>query len=129
MKPASEKMREKITNTKFKKPLFKIVNNVTAKPEDDENIIKKLLIDQIFSTVKWRDSIIYMSSEGVTNYIEIGPGKVLSGMVKRTIKNVKSFSINSITDIESQKMNLQNKKVLITGSTGGIGNFSCSKIY
>ena len=48
MKPASEKMREKITNTKFKKPLFKIVNNVTAKPEDDENIIKKLLIDQIF---------------------------------------------------------------------------------
>ena len=103
MKPASEKMREKITNTKFKKPLFKIVNNVTAKPEDDENIIKKLLIDQIFSTVKWRDSIIYMSSEGVTNYIEIGPGKVLSGMVKRTIKNVKSFSINSITDIESLK--------------------------
>ena len=44
-----------------------------------------------------------MSSEGVTNYIEIGPGKVLSGMVKRTIKNVKSFSINSITDIESLK--------------------------
>ena len=48
MKPASEKMREKITNTKFKKPLFKIVNNVTAKPEDDENIIKKLLIIRFF---------------------------------------------------------------------------------
>ena len=63
--------------------------------------IKKLLIEQIFSTVKWRESLITMSNDGVKNFIEIGPGKALTGMVKRTIKDVNCFSINSITDIES----------------------------
>ena len=50
--------------------------------------------------VNWRNSMIFMSKNGVRNFIEIGPGKTLSGMVKRTIKNVNTFSINSITDIE-----------------------------
>ena len=59
------------------------------------------LIDQISSTVKWRESLIYMSNSGVQNFIEIGPGKVLSGMVKRTISNVNCFSINSIADIKN----------------------------
>ena len=74
---------------------------MTAKAEVDPNIIKALLIDQIFSTVKWRESMISMSNAGVNNFIEIGPGKVLSGMVKRTIKNANCFSINSITDIKN----------------------------
>ena len=59
--------------------------NVTAKPEKDNKIIKQLLIDQISSTVKWRESLIYMSNSGVQNFIEIGPGKVLSGMVKEQL--------------------------------------------
>ena len=73
--------------------------------EADERTLVDLLVEQIFSTVKWRESIIYMSNEGVKNFIEIGPGKALSGMVKRTIKNSKSFSINSITDMK----NLENE--------------------
>ena len=101
MKPAANAMREKINNTKFETPNVKIINNVTATPENDPSVIKKLLIDQICSTVKWRESIINMSDTGVKNYIEIGPGKVLTGMVKRTVKEVKSFSINSITDIKN----------------------------
>ena len=101
MKPAAQKMKEKIDNTKFNKPLFEIINNVTAKVENEPNIIKKLLIDQIFSTVKWRESIIKMSENGVSNYIEIGPGKALSGMVKRTVKDANCFSINSIADIKN----------------------------
>ena len=100
MKPAAEIMKEKIYKTKFTNPSYQIVNNVTAKPEGDSDIIKKLLIDQIFLTVKWRESIINMSKAGVSNFIEIGPGKVLSGMVKRTVKNVNCFSINSIADIK-----------------------------
>ena len=64
-------------------------------------MIKKLLIDQIYSTVKWRESMIFMSNNGIKNFIEIGPGKVLSGMVKRTIKDANCFSINSITDIKN----------------------------
>jgi len=101
MKPAAQKMQEKIDNTKFNKPLFEIINNVTAKEENNPNNIKTLLIDQIFSTVKWRESIIKMSENSVSNYIEIGPGKVLSGMVKRTVKDANCFSINSIADIKN----------------------------
>ena len=81
--------------------LFEIINNVTATVENDSNITKTLLIEQIFSTVKWRESIIKMSEDGVSNYIEIGPGKVLSGMVKRTVKDANCFSINSIADIKN----------------------------
>ena len=101
MKPAAEKMEEKINNIKFKDPSFKIINNVTAQPQTNSDIIKKLLIEQIFSTVKWRESMINMSEKGVTNFVEIGPGKVLTGMVKRTIKGANCFSINSITDIKN----------------------------
>jgi [acyl-carrier-protein] S-malonyltransferase len=101
MKPAANAMKEKINKIIFNNPSFKIVNNVTANPEINSDIIKKLLIDQIFSTVRWRESIIKMFDTGVKNFIEIGPGKVLSGMVKRTVKGVNCFSINSITDMKN----------------------------
>ena len=101
MKPAAEIMKNKIENTNFKNPLFKIVNNVTANSEIDAKNIKELLVKQIFSTVKWRESIINMSKSGVKNFVEIGPGKVLTGMVKRTVKQANYFSINSITDIKN----------------------------
>ena len=101
MKPAAEDMSNKINNTNFTKPFKEIVTNVTANDENDFKIIKKLLIDQIFSTVKWRESLNYMSENGINNYIEIGPGKALSGMVKRTIKNdFNCFSVNSIDDMK-----------------------------
>jgi len=100
MKPAAEKMRNKINNTKFNDTLFPIINNVTAEPENNPTKIKSLLVDQIFSTVRWRESVINMSQLGVKKFIEVGPGKVLSGMIKRTIKDAKCFSINSIADIE-----------------------------
>ena len=99
MKPAAKSMKEKIESTNFKDPMVKIINNVTASAENRSEIIKKLLVDQIFSTVKWRESLINMSNNGIQNFIEIGPGKVLTGMVKRTIKNSVCFSINSIDDI------------------------------
>ena len=100
MSPAANKMKEKINLVNFTKPKFDIVSNVTSKPENNPEDIKKLLVDQICSTVRWRESIIYMSKENVNNFIEIGPGKVLSGMVKRTVKNINSFSINSIDDMK-----------------------------
>ncbi len=101
MKPAAIKMKEKINIIDFKKPNFDIVCNVTSKPENNPENIKKLLVQQICSTVRWRESIINMSKENVTNFIEIGPGKVLSGMVKRTVKNINCFSINSIDDMKN----------------------------
>ena len=92
-------------NIEFKIPKHKIISNVTADSITDPEIIKKLLIKQIYSSVKWRESILRMSKEKVRNFIEIGPGKVLTGMVKRTIKGANCFSINSIADIK----NLQNE--------------------
>jgi len=101
MKPAAKSMEEKINNTEFKDPLFRIISNVTANSESKPNTIKRLLIEQIFSTVKWREGLIYMSNGGIKNFVEIGPGKVLTGMVKRTVKEPNCFSINSITDIKN----------------------------
>ena len=100
MNTAATKMKDKINSINFKKPIFDIVCNVTSKPENNPEDIKKLLIEQIYSTVRWRESIINMSKENVTNFIEIGPGKVLSGMIKRTVKNINCFSINSIDDMK-----------------------------
>jgi len=100
MSPAAAKMKEKINSVNFKKPTFDVVCNVTSKPENNPEDIKKLLVEQICSTVRWRESIINMSKENVNNFIEIGPGKVLSGMVKRTVKNINCFSINSIDDMK-----------------------------
>ena len=100
MSPAATKMKEKINSVNFKKPIFDVVCNVTSKPENNPEDIKKLLVEQICSTVRWRESIINMSKENVNNFIEIGPGKVLSGMVKRTVKNINCFSINSIDDMK-----------------------------
>ena len=82
MKPAAESMKDKIFNTKFNTPFLSIINNVTAKSENNPENIKKLLVDQIFSTVKWRESLIEMNKTGVKNFVELGPGKALSGMVK-----------------------------------------------
>ena len=93
-------MQDKINSIDFQKPNFDIVCNVTSKPENNPKNIKRLLFEQICSTVRWRESIINMSKENITNFIEVGPGKVLSGMVKRTLKDINCFSINSIDDMK-----------------------------
>tara|TARA_B100000686_G_C16680969_1_gene911914 strand:+ start:325 stop:1242 length:918 start_codon:yes stop_codon:yes gene_type:complete len=100
MKSAAEKMREKIDKIEFSKPSPSIISNVTAKEENDINKIKPLLIDQITSRVRWRESINYMIKKGVTNFLEIGPGKVLSGLVKKIDPRVEISNINSIEDIK-----------------------------
>ncbi len=101
MNKATEEMRNKILNTEFKNPKIKVVSNVKAKPVDDCDTIKKLLIDQIENPVKWRQSIIEMIKNGVNHFIEIGPGKVLSGLVKRIDRNVKVNQVNNLEDTKS----------------------------
>ena len=100
MKSASDKMKEKINSVQFSSPKFKIITNVTALPEDKPEKFKNLLVDQIYSKVRWRESILYMTNNKINEFIEIGPGKVLSGLVKRINKESKSCSINSIKDIK-----------------------------
>jgi len=100
MKKAAENMKDKIESVNFLQPSPKIVSNVTAKDESNANKIKLLLIDQITSRVRWRESVHYMIKEGVIDFLEIGPGKVLSGIVKKINKNLKISNINNIEDIK-----------------------------
>jgi len=100
MSNAASSMKDKIENTNFINPKPNIISNVTAKEEDDINKIKPLLVDQITSKVRWRESVNFMIKEGVTDFIEIGPGKVLSNLVKKINNEVKVSNINSIMDIK-----------------------------
>ena len=77
---------------------------MTADEISNIDDLKSLLINQIEKRVRWRESILNMINKGVSQFIEIGPGKVLSGLVKRIDKNVKISSINSQSDIESLKL-------------------------
>jgi len=101
MKEAADKMKEKIEKTKFLKPNPGIVSNVNAKEEIDINKIKTLLVEQITSRVRWKESVEYMIKQGVSDFLEIGPGKVLSSLVKKIDKNVKISNINSLEDIKN----------------------------
>ena len=101
MLPAAKEMSEKINKTQFKKPSIQIINNVFADIENKPQKIKENLVKQIHATVKWRESIEFMKKNNIKNFIEIGPGKALTGMVKRTVKDVNCFSINSLDDIKN----------------------------
>ena len=103
MKPAAKKMEKNIFETNFNNPRVQIVSNVTAQATKNSDDIKKLLVEQIFSKVRWRESIEYMINNGVKEFIEIGPGKVLSGLVKRINDKVLSKSLNTIDEIQNLK--------------------------
>lgn len=103
MNPATLIMDKELKETEFLTPENKIVSNVTAEPSDDPNIIKKLLIAQIEKTVRWRESIISMVNLGSQKFIEIGPGKVLSGLAKRIDRNIKLIQVNNIQDLDNLK--------------------------
>ena len=105
MKTSTEIMKKEINNTKFNTPSPKIISNVNALEQDNIDTIKNLLIEQIESTVKWRESVQYMIKNGVKKFIEIGPGKVLTGLVRRIDKNVESYSINNDEDIKKININ------------------------
>ena len=101
MTKATEIMRKELENVDFKKSKNTLISNVTADEILDVKDLKNLLISQIEKKVRWRESIINMVNYGVSQFIEIGPGKVLSGLIKRINKNVKITSINNKSDIES----------------------------
>ena len=104
MKTATELMRNELAKIVFKEFQTSLISNVTAQEIDDNLLIRDLLIRQIESRVRWRESINYMINNGVYNFIEIGPGKVLSGLVKRIDKKVKVSAINNEEDIKTIKI-------------------------
>ena len=101
MNPATQIMRKQIMNTDFSQPKNEIISNVTANASKDPQEIKKLLIEQIESPVRWRESIINMINVGNKKFIEIGPGKVLSGLIKRIDRNVELIQVNNMSDLNN----------------------------
>ena len=104
MNNATEIMKNEIQKLIFQESKIKLISNVTAKEISDKEELKMLLIDQIENRVRWRESVINMINNGVNHFIEIGPGKVLSGLIKRIDKNVKINTINSEIDIKDLKL-------------------------
>ena len=104
MNKATEVMREEILKANFKDSNINLISNVTGQEIKDKDELKKLLIDQIENRVRWRESVILMKKKGVNQFIEIGPGKVLSGLVKRINRDVKIDTINSESDIKELKI-------------------------
>jgi len=101
MNPATQILKKEIININFQKPKNKIVSNVTAEPIEDPDMIKNLLIEQVEKPVRWRESVINMIKAGNQKFIEIGPGKVLSGLVKRIDRNVELIQVNNINDLKN----------------------------
>tara|TARA_Y100000748_G_scaffold127641_1_gene106949 strand:+ start:404 stop:1327 length:924 start_codon:yes stop_codon:yes gene_type:complete len=103
MRSATEKMREEIKKEEFKKPEINIISNVTAQQTNNPDEIKNLLIEQIEKPVRWREIVINMLDSKIDKFIEIGPGKVLSGLVKRINNNVSLIQVNDLEDLNNLK--------------------------
>ena len=105
MKKATDIMGKEIEKLEFKDPKNILISNVTAKEITSSSLLKDLLIKQIENRVRWRESVILMINKGVSQFIEIGPGKILSGLIKRTDKNIKVNAINHEEDIKLININ------------------------
>ena len=101
MNKATLLMNKEISKLDFKEPENILISNVTGKEIFNSKELKELLVKQIENRVRWRESVINMIEKGVDQFIEIGPGKVLSGLVKRINKDVEVISINNEDDIKS----------------------------
>tara|TARA_Y100001970_G_scaffold249845_1_gene320867 strand:- start:1005 stop:1931 length:927 start_codon:yes stop_codon:yes gene_type:complete len=104
MRDATIKMENIINDQKIENPFYKVVSNVTASEYKSVDEIKKLLVQQIESPVRWRETIEFMIKGGTGTFIEIGPGKVLSGLIKRINKDVKVLNIDKLEDIQDIKI-------------------------
>ena len=107
MKNATKIMQNEIQKCDFKNPKNTLISNVTSQEVNDASLLKELLVKQIESRVRWRENVNLMLEKKVNQFIEIGPGKVLSGLVKRIDKNVITNSINSEEDIKKININDQ----------------------
>ena len=100
MDSATKIMNEEISKIEFNSPKVAIISNVTAEPTNEPAKIKELLVSQIEKPVRWREIVNYMIDKNINKFIEIGPGKVLSGLVKRINRNVELLQINDLEDLK-----------------------------
>lgn len=101
MKEAANRLADKLEQAAFNTPSVPVVANVTARPVEDAAAIRGLLVEQVYSPVLWHDSVEWMIAQGVDTFVEIGPGSVLSGLIKKIDKSVKVINVNSLDSVSS----------------------------
>lgn len=101
MQPAADAMAEALANVTIAAPAVPVVANVTASAVSDPNEIRRLLVEQVTGMVRWRESVLYMKEQGVDTLVELGSGKVLSGLAKRIDKELAGTSVQGPVDVES----------------------------
>ena len=102
MQPAADEMAEALASATLVAPSVAVVANVTARPERDPEVLRRLLVEQVTGRVRWRESMEWMAGEGgVTRFAEIGSGKVLAGMAKRIAPDAESLSLTTPEDLEA----------------------------
>jgi [acyl-carrier-protein] S-malonyltransferase len=102
MQPAADEMATALASAALLAPAVPVVANVTARPEQDADTIRGLLVEQVTGRVRWRESMEWMATQGgVTRFVEVGSGKVLTGMAKRIAPDAESLALNSPEDIEA----------------------------
>jgi len=108
MKGAEDEFKEFLASAEFSTPAKPVVFNVSANIEDDAKQIKNNMVQQLCNPVRWYDSVNKMIEEGTRNFVEIGPGKVLSGLVKKIVPNDKEYFFFNVNDIKSLEFFLKN---------------------
>ncbi len=102
MQPAAEEMAAALADATILAPVIPVVDNVTARPENDAEAIRRLLVEQVTGRVRWRESMEWMAGEGgVTRFVELGSGKVLTGMAKRIAPDAEAVALNGAEDLEA----------------------------
>ncbi len=101
MKPAADEMAEALAEVKFAEPLVPLIANVTALPVRDLEEIKRLLVEQVTGLVRWRECVLAMKERGVQELVELGAGRVLSGLAKRIDREMASVAIGAPAEIEA----------------------------
>lgn len=101
MQPAAQAMKTALAGVRIAAPVVPVVANVTAEAARDPELIRGLLVEQVTGMVRWRESVLYLKEQGVTRAIEIGAGKVLSGLVKRIAPEIAPFNIGVPADLET----------------------------
>ena len=99
MQPAAEAMAEALADVALTAPSVPLVANVTARAETDPETLRRLLVEQVTGRVRWRESVLWMAQAGVTETVEIGAGKALSGMIRRIAKDVETRAVNTAADV------------------------------
>lgn len=101
MAPAAAEMAEALAEVALKEPLVPLIANVSAGPERDPQEIRRLLVEQVTSMVRWRESVLRMRDDGVDQIVEIGAGRVLSGLIKRIDRDTATLSVGTPAEIET----------------------------